>query len=120
MKQKLSRITQEIHEQSPDAIENNKQEIEELDAKLKEKQEKGLALESQLLEIQKERLSIKNQDILHSQMEQNLRMEILRNSSIYKRFHWAAEDSNIRITHEDWVNLQKEIDLAYPNFTETI
>ena len=120
LKQRLIQITQEIHNQSPDAIENNIQEIARLNDKQKETQEKGFALESQLLEIQKERLSIKNQDILHLQAEQKLREQILKDSSIYKHFYWAASDPNTKITHEDWVNLQKEIDKAYPNFTKKL
>ena len=120
LKQKLIKITQEIHNKSADAIENNKQEIQRLDEKRKEKQEKGFALESQLLEIQKERLNIKNQDILQLQEEQKLRIEILKNSSIYKHFYWAADDTRINISHEDWDNLQKEIDGAYPDFIKKL
>ena len=118
LKQKLAQIDKEIHNQSTSAIQENKQEIENLEKQLKEKQYN--TLESKLIEVQKERLNLKNRDIQHLQEEQELRVNLLKESSIYQRFHWASNDTTIKITHEDWINLKKEIDKAYPNFIKRL
>ena len=43
-------------------------------------------------------------------------MKILKQSSVYKRFHWAAAEDSIKITVEDWNSLEEEIEKAYPGF----
>ena len=116
LKQTLAQMEQERHSRSAIAIEENKQEIKKLDEELKEKQTEENILESKLLEVQKNRLNLKNQDIEELQKEQDLRMKILKQSSTFKRFHWAAVENSIKITSEDWENLEKEIEKAHPGF----
>jgi len=116
LKQKLVQMEQERHSRSAIAIEENKQEIMKLDEELIEKKTEERILESKLLEVQKNRLNLKNQDIEESQKEQDLRMKILKQSSVYKRFHWAAAEDSIKITVEDWNSLEEEIEKAYPGF----
>lgn len=116
LKQTLAQMEQERHSRSAIAIEENKQEIKKLDEELKEKQTEENILESKLLEVQKNRLNLKNQDIEELQKEQDLRMKILKQSSTFKRFHWAAVENSIKITSEDWENLEEEIEKAYPGF----
>lgn len=44
----------------------------------------------------------------------------LRASEVYERFYWAANDSSIKITHDDWLELQQKINIAYPDFTKRL
>lgn len=120
----LQKQAKEYYEKSKAAICDNQKKIEELEGQLQRANKERDSLKAKQLEIQQKRLQTRNEEIALKQEEAKLRIETLRNTTIYKEFQQAARDEKINLQNEQsnskWKALKKAIDTAYPDFTEKI
>ena len=120
----LQKQAKEYYEKSKAAICDNQKKIEELEGQLQRANKERDSLKAKQLEIQQKRLQTRNEEIALKQEEAKLRIETLRNTTIYKEFQQAARDEKINLQNEQsnskWKALKEAIDTAYPDFTEKI
>ena len=81
-------------------------------------------LKQELLQTQRKRLEIQNEEIRQYQKEHKLLLAEFKSSELYKEI-WIAsnnEDTNLALTKfpEKWVAIQDNIDRIYPDFTQRI
>lgn len=112
----LQTILDEHKALSESRIAENKEQIVKLN-RLSTEQEYN-SLEYSKLEAQARVLEVKNEQILADRHEQELRMQIFRESDIYLHFHRASQSSEL--TDADWKQLVEAIDTAYPYFTKRL
>lgn len=118
--ERIKELEEKRYAQSQEAMEENQKKIEALEKELLEKDNHINELERQQKQAQKASLEITNQQIEAAKTEQELRIRGLQQSRIYLRFHNACHDSGINLTDNDWVELAKAINEAYPNFSEKL
>ena len=118
--EKIKELEEKRYAQSQEAMEENQKKIETLEMELLAKDNHINELERQQKQAQKASLEITNQQIEAAKTEQELRIRGLQQSHIYLRFHNACHDSGINLTDNDWVELAKAINEAYPNFSEKL
>lgn len=71
----------------------------------------------ELYQTQKRLLEITENKYILQNEENTLLKQSLQCSSIYRKFHDAEKDDSIRITKEDWSELQTIINQTYDDFT---
>lgn len=113
---KLRKIEAENHVKSLHAIEENKKKIGELNILLQNIQQKSDYLQRELILSQKEKLELRNKEIIITNNEIELRMATFKQSSIYELIQRAATDGITKITIKDWELIQASIDFIYPDF----
>ena len=118
--EKIKELKEKRYAQSQEAMEENRKKIEALEKELLAKDNHINELERQQKQAQKTSLEITNQQIEATKTEQELRIRSLQQSRIYLHFHNACHDSAIRLTGNDWVELAKAINEAYPSFSEKL
>lgn len=119
-KERSLRYLQESqYAKSLERIEDNKKKISELELLLNKAEENDL-INKEIIQSQKEQLEYINQHVIAIRNEQNLLESSFKQSSIYLLFHKAGMNENIKITDNDWLTLQREIDKTYHNFTNRL
>jgi len=118
--ERIKELEEKRYAQSQEAMEENRKNIEVLEKELLAKDNHINELERQQKQAQKASLEITNQQIEAAKTEQELRIRGLQQSRIYLRFHNACHDNGINLTDNDWVELAKAINEAYPNFSEKL
>lgn len=118
--ERIKDVEKKRYAQSQEAMEENQKKIEALEKELLAKDNHINELERQQKQAQKASLEITNQQIEAAKTEQELRIRGLQQSRIYLRFHNACHDNGINLTDNDWVELAKAINEAYPNFSEKL
>lgn len=109
---------------SKKAILENEEKIKELDMMLQEALKEKDLLKAEQVQVQQERLQMHNEEIVLIQKEKELRIAVLRRSSVYQEFKQAATDETINLSStnrpDKWESLRKAIDIAYPDFSERL
>lgn len=116
---KRHQIKEEQYAQSLERIEDNKKKITELEQQLYKAAEND-NLNKEIIKSQKEQLEHINRQVIAIRNEQSLLASTFEHSSIYILFHKTKNDDTIRITDNDWLTLQTEIDKTYHNFTDRL
>lgn len=116
---KLRKIKELQYAQSLEHIEDNIKKINNLKLQLNKAKENDI-INRQIIQSQKEQLEYINSQVLAIRSEQNLLDSTFKQSSIYILFHKVSNDDNIKITDNEWLSLQREIDKAYHNFTDRL
>lgn len=106
----------ELYQQSHQAIEDNKKQIERLVGQIREL-EKTNGSQAELLQAQKERIEKNNILIKFRQEKQRTEEEVFYGSELYAFFRDSTNEGDLKITREHWTALQAEIDRIYNNFT---
>ena len=104
------------YEQSIEKVKENEKNIRKLDVCLKQAQKDKKQLENELLKAQKELLEKQNAQIVAGQKEQDLRIQVLKESDIYALFQEAAFNPKIKIGIKEWNQLERTVNETYPNF----
>lgn len=115
-RQQQVKIKEQQYKKSLAYIEENKRKIKELENQLvvyKEAKNEGQA---GLIQAQKEMLEITNQEIFSLRKEQAYRIKGFRQSDIYHTFHNPSNMDVNKITADDWLILQDELNKVYDNF----
>lgn len=111
------RKEKEIHlKKSLAQIDKNNHKLMELETSLHHEKKYNNTLQLELIQVQKELLALSNRRIELRHTANNLLKTNFSGSDIYIKFHSACH-TQIKIGEEDWLCLQKELDLAYENFT---
>lgn len=116
---KLHQFQEQQYAQSRERIEDNNKKIHTLKLQL-EKAAENDSINKQIIQTQKEQLEHINKQVAAIRHEQTLLESTFQQSPIYILFHRASTNDNIKITENDWTNLQMEIDKAYHNFTNRL
>lgn len=116
---KLRQLKEKQYTESLEYIEDNKRKQKILESQLYEIEEEKDSLSKQLIETQKELLELSNQQVIVARNEKNLLESSFKQSRIYLLFH-KSDDETIKITEENWNELQMEIDKTYHNFTDKL
>lgn len=101
-------------------IKSNEEQIASLEEQLKKIEVQRDVFQKQLIEVQKELLEASNRKILASRNEKELLELAFRKSDIYLLFHRAMNENELKITDEDWKNLQVALDTTYSDFTNKL
>lgn len=116
---KLIKYQEEQYRKSNQFIEANKIKIQELEKQLQDSTLENDTLKA-LLETQKEQIMLMNYQITTDQKEQELADAAFKQSDIYNFFHNAINNDNIKLTKEDWITLQLQVDRCYKDFTHRL
>ena len=103
------------YEQSIEKVKENEEKIRKLNICLKQTQKDKKQLENELLKAQKELLEKQNAHIVAGKKEQDIRIQVLKESDIYVLFQEAAFNPKIKIGTKEWTQLETAINEAYPN-----
>jgi hypothetical protein len=103
------------YEQSIEKVKENEETIRRLDICLEQTQKDKKQLENELLKAQKELLEKQNAHIVAGKKEQDIRIQVLKESYIYVLFQEAAFNPKIKIGTKEWTQLETAINEAYPN-----
>ena len=103
------------YEQSIEKVKENEETIRRLDICLEQTQKDKKQLENELLKAQKELLEKQNALIVAGKKEQDIRIQVLKESDIYVLFQEAAFNPKIKIGTKEWTQLETAINEAYPN-----
>ena len=103
------------YEQSIEKVKENEETIRRLDSSLEQTKKDKKQLENELFKAQKELLEKQNAQIVAGQKEQNIRIQVLKESGIYALFQEAAFNPKIKIGIKEWSQLDIAINEAYPN-----
>lgn len=115
----LRRIKEEQYAQSIERIENNKKEITKLEMLLHKAEENDF-VNKRIIQSQKEQLEHINHQVIAIRKEQSLLESTFEQSQIYLLFHKAGKNANIKITENEWTELQMAIDKTYHDFTNRL
>ena len=85
------------YEQSIEKVKENEETIRRLDSSLEQTKKDKKQLENELFKAQKELLEKQNAQIVAGQKEQNIRIQVLKESGIYALFQEAAFNPKIKI-----------------------
>lgn len=116
---KLTKFQEEQYRKSTEFIEANKIKIQELEQQLQDSTMENSTLQA-LLQTQKEQITLQNCKITTDQKEQELAEMAFRQSDIYNLFHNAINNTNLKLTKEDWITLQLYVDRCYKDFTHRL
>lgn len=114
-KQQYKEMIKEIECNSSSQIAKNKQYIIELEAQLTEKEKSERELVAIYLE--KEKIEIENKRIEYTEEESARRIEELRMSAIYQKFHTSREWN---VSDDEWMALKAIVNDTYPKFSERL
>ena len=114
----LQNILKERQAQSNERIAENERQITALNERLRTAVAQNDELNRTLLEAQARALQVSNEQILVNRREEEIRVQVLRQSSIYLHFHQAEKSKDI--SREHWAQLAEAINTAYPNFTNRL
>ena len=103
------------YEQSIEKVKENEETIRKLDICLEKSRKDKKQLENELLKAQKELLEKQNAHIVAGKKEQDIRIQVLKESDIYVLFQEAAFNPKIKIGTKEWTQLETAINEAYPN-----
>lgn len=116
---KLQKLKEEQYQKSMQFVEENKIKLQKLEELLQNTTEENVLLQKLLL-IEKEQIMQMNCKITTDREELELAEIAFKKSDIYNRFHEVIGDSNIKITKEEWQDLQLQIDHCYKDFTRRL
>ena len=116
---KVENLKNELHQQSHQAIEENKEQIHKLTEQIRTLQEKN-GLQAKLLQAQKEQIEKSNILIKAKQEKLETDETAFYESEIYSYFRDALHEAHPKITHEQWTSLQTGIDNVYHDFTKRL
>jgi hypothetical protein len=116
---KVENLKNELHQQSHQAIEENKEQIHKLTEQIRTLQEKN-GLQTKLLQAQKEQIEKSNILIKAKQEKLETDETAFYESEIYSYFRDALHEAHPKITHEQWTSLQTGIDNVYHDFTKRL
>ena len=108
------------YEQSIEKVKENEETIRRLDICLEQTEKDKKRLENELFKAQKELLEKQNAQIAAEHKEQNIRVQILKESDIYALFQEAAFNPKIKISMKEWSQLDIAVNKAYPNLTSKL
>lgn len=108
------------YEQSIEKVKENEETIRKLDSCLEQTEKDKKRLENELLKAQKELLEKQNAQIVANQKEQNIRIQVLKESDIYVLFQEASFNPKIKIGMKEWSQLDIAINETYPNFSSKL
>ena len=108
------------YEQSIEKVKENEETIRQLDSCLEKTEKDKKRLENELLKAQKELLEKQNAQIVANQKEQNIRIQVLKESDIYVLFQEASFNPKIKIGMKEWSQLDIAINETYPNFSSKL
>ena len=108
------------YEQSIEKVKENEETIRRLDICLEQTEKDKKRLENELFKAQKELLEKQNAQIVAEHKEQNIRVQILKESDIYALFQEAAFNPKIKISMKEWNQLDIAVNKAYPNLTSKL
>ena len=114
----LQSILQKRQSQSDEQITENERQISVLKEKLCSVVAKNDELSRELLEAQTRSLQMSNEQVLLNRQEEELRIQLLRQSDIYLHFHQVKESKEL--SQEHWAQLADAINAAYPDFTNRL
>lgn len=117
---KLLQLKEKQYRQSLKYIEDNKRKQQILESQLYEMEEEKDTIKKELIKTQKELLELSNQQVIVARNEKNLLESSFKQSKIYILFHKINNDESIKITEENWNELQTEIDKTYNSFTDRL
>ena len=117
---KLKEIEEANYAKSLEAINENNEKIAKLDTQLKEAQKKNNHLQHELMLIQKEKLELRNKEIIANNNEQELRLATFQQSSIYFLLQRATADGGTQFTDEDWERFLSHFNFVYPDFIKRL
>lgn len=116
---KVENLKNKLHQQSHQAIEENKEQIHKLTEQIRTLQEKN-GLQAKLLQAQKEQIEKSNILIKARREKQKTEEAAFYESDIYIFFRNSANEVAPKITCEQWAMLQIEIDNVYHDFTKRL
>lgn len=116
----LRLIKEEQYAKSLVSIESNKEQIASLAEQLQKIEGQKNIFQKQLIQVQKELLEAANCKILASRNEKDLLELAFKKSDLYLLFHQVVNENGLKITDNDWMNLQIAIDSTYFNFTNKL
>lgn len=116
---KVENLKNKLHQQSHQAIEENKEQIHKLTEQIRTLQEKN-GLQAKLLQAQKEQIEKSNILIKARREKQKTEEAAFYESDIYIFFRNSANEVAPKITCEQWAMLQIEIDNVYNDFTKRL
>ena len=114
----MQSILQKRQSQSDEQITENERQISVLKEKLCSVVAKNDELSRELLEAQTRSLQMSNEQVLLNRQEEELRIQLLRQSDIYLHFHQVKESK--KLCQEHWTQLADAINAAYPDFTNRL
>ena len=114
--EKLEQLKEEQYRKSTHFIEENKQKIEALEQQLQQHHRENDDMQKLLL-AQKEQIRQMNERIKTDLEERELSENLFRRSEIYSKFHEAAGNEAVKLSHQDWETLRLKIDECYKGFT---
>ncbi len=117
--EKVEDLREESYQQSQQALEKNKEQINKLAEQIKALQEKN-GLQAKLLQAQKEQIEKSNALIKARQEKQEIDKAAFYESELYTCFRNLANEAAPKITREQWTMLQTEIDNVYNDFTKRL
>jgi hypothetical protein len=117
--EKVKDLREESYQQSQQALEKNKEQINKLAEQIKALQEKN-GLQAKLLQAQKEQIEKSNALIKARQEKQEIDKAAFYESELYTCFRNLANETAPKITREQWTMLQTEIDNVYNDFTKRL
>ena len=115
--ERIKQIQKDRYAQSNTYLEKNKEQIKEVELSLHKAEIEKDQLRQDLLKAQKSLIEKTNEQITATQRVQKQSELALKNSDIYKKFHFAVQGSDEKIGNDDWKELMCAVDEAYNQFT---
>lgn len=115
--ERIKQIQKERYAQSNTYLEKNKEQIKEVELSLHKAEIEKDQLRQDLLKAQKSLIEKTNEQITATQRVQKQSELALKHSDIYKKFHFAVQESDEKIGNDDWKELMCAVDEAYNQFT---
>lgn len=108
------------YKESMGQIEYNKEQIVSLERQLVIVREQNDLAKEELLTIRKNSLEEKNSSIASSCLEREALITLFHHSAIYLLIVGSCKDPNFKMKEPHWIELQKEIDTTYNDFTNRL
>lgn len=115
--ERIKQIQKDRYAQSNTYLEKNKEQIKVLELSLHKAEIEKDQLRQDLLKAQKSLIEKTNEQITATQRVQKQSELALKHSDIYKKFHFAVQESDEKIGNDDWKELMCAVDEAYNQFT---
>lgn len=120
----LRKYIEDKYAVSESIIIENEQKISDLEKSLIVAEQEKDELRIKYLLVKKKRLKMQNAEILQIKEEEQLRINLFKQSSIYNEFMQASKNEHVNISPqkcpEKWHELAEALDNTYPRFTERI
>lgn len=108
------------HKESLEQIDQNNKQITSLKEQLIIVREQNDLVKEELLTIRKNSLEEKNSSIAASCLEREVLVSLFHHSSIYLLIVENCKNSDFRMKEVHWIELRKEIDATYNDFTNRL